>query len=123
MKTHEIVKTRREELGMSQDELARKCGYVNRSSIARIERGDTDIPQSKLYDIARALKVTTSYLFGEDTNTYTDDDGIPRLLAELTALQEETMENFFNLNATNQQVVHNMTVALLAMQEGENKND
>lgn len=122
MKTHEIVKARREELGMSQDELARKVGYINRSSIARIERGDTDIPQSKLYDIARALKVTPSYLMGEDTEIV-NDDGLPRLLAELTAIQEETIENFFNLNATNQQIMHDLTDNLLNMQEGSDKSD
>lgn len=123
METYEIVKARREELGMSQDELARKAGYLNRSSIARIERGDTDIPQSKLYDIARALKVTPSYLMGEDNGVIIDDDGLPRLVAEATAIQEEAVEKFFQLSLSNQQVVLNLIDSMLKVQEGVSEND
>ena len=35
-----LIKLRRTELGMSQKELAEKCGYTNRSTISRIESGD-----------------------------------------------------------------------------------
>lgn len=117
MKTYERIRQRREQLGMSQDELAVKSGYLNRSSIARIERGDTDIPQSKLEDIARALRVTPSYLMGWEDNIY-EDNGLPRLLAELTFIQEESVEHFFELNATNQQIVHDLIENLLNMQKG-----
>lgn len=58
------IKARRLELGMSQEELAQKVGYTSRSTIARIERGDIDLPQSKILDMAKALKVTPSYLMG-----------------------------------------------------------
>lgn len=34
------IKKLREELGMSQDELAEKAGYTSRSSIAKIEKMD-----------------------------------------------------------------------------------
>ena len=43
---------------MSQDELAKKCGYNSRSTINKIELGINDIPQSKLKAIADALKVS-----------------------------------------------------------------
>ena len=42
------IKSRREELGLTQDELARKLGYKSRSSIQKIEKGENDIPQSKI---------------------------------------------------------------------------
>ena len=59
----ERVKQRRELLGMSQDELAQKCGYTSRSSIAKIETGHVDLPGTKkLALFAAALKTTTSYL-------------------------------------------------------------
>lgn len=54
------IKARREELGMSQAELARRVGYTNRSTIARIERGDVDLSQSKIMEIAKALKISAS---------------------------------------------------------------
>lgn len=74
---YENIKKRREELGMSQDELARKVGYTSRSTIARIERGDINIPQDKIVLFARALGMLPEYLMGwtdEDGVTISDDD-------------------------------------------------
>jgi transcriptional regulator with XRE-family HTH domain len=76
---HVNIKRRREELGMSQDELAHKVGYTSRSTIARIERGDIDIPQSKVELFARALKVLPEYLMG-----WTEEDGITITDADLS---------------------------------------
>lgn len=59
---HERIKQRREELGMSQDELAKLLGYKTRSTIAKIEKGVNDIPQNKIKLFADALKTTTSWL-------------------------------------------------------------
>ena len=49
---------------MTQDELARRTGYTDRSSIAKIERGDVDLPQSKIILIANALGVSAGTLMG-----------------------------------------------------------
>lgn len=58
------IRQRREELGMTQDELARKMGYKSRSSINKIEKGENDIPQSKIMAFAAALETTPEYLMG-----------------------------------------------------------
>lgn len=58
------IKKRREELEMSQIELANKLGYRSRSTIAKIESGVNDIPQSKINDFASALLTTPSWLMG-----------------------------------------------------------
>lgn len=42
------IKQLREEKGLSQDELARLTGYTSRSSIAKIEKGEVDLQQSKI---------------------------------------------------------------------------
>ena len=60
------IKRRREELGMSQAELAKKVGYTSRSTIARIERGDFDLSQSKIMEIAKALRIPAGELMGLD---------------------------------------------------------
>ena len=41
------VRLRREQLGLSQEELARRMGYRSRSSITKLEKGINDLPQSK----------------------------------------------------------------------------
>ena len=60
------IRARRELLGLSQDELARKMGYKSRTSINKIEMGINDIPQSKVEAFAKALETTTVYLMGLD---------------------------------------------------------
>ena len=64
------IKNLREELGMSQDELAEKAGYTSRSSIAKIEKGLVDLQQSKIISFANALGVTPSQLMGWDDSSY-----------------------------------------------------
>lgn len=58
------IKSRREELGMSQQELATRVGYKSRSSINKIELGKNDIPQSAIQKIAQALNCTPGFLMG-----------------------------------------------------------
>ena len=55
MELYKRIRKRREELGMSQEELAKKMGYKSRSSINKIEMGENDIPQSKIATFAKVL--------------------------------------------------------------------
>ena len=57
MELYENIKHRREELGLSQQDLADMLGYKSRSTIAKIEAGENDIPQSKIKAFAIALKL------------------------------------------------------------------
>lgn len=63
---YQRIKLRREELGLSQEALAKRMGYKSKSSINKIEMGINDIPQSKVLAFARALNTTTAYLMGDD---------------------------------------------------------
>ena len=79
----ERIKQRREELHMSMDDLAQKLGYKSRTSIFKIESGDTDLPLSKVEEVAAALFVTPQFLMGwEDNGTQSD---VPYYLDEETA--------------------------------------
>lgn len=69
---YENIRKRREELGLSQEELASRMGYRSRSSINKIESGANDIPQSKITAFARALHTTPAYLLGLE-----DQEGTP----------------------------------------------
>ena len=57
------IKARRLELKMSQDRLAELTGYKDRSSIAKIEKGEVE---SKIREFAKALKITPQELMGWD---------------------------------------------------------
>lgn len=58
------IKNRRLELNLSQDELAKRTGYSDRTAISKIEAGLRDIPQSKISVFAEALSTTPAYLLG-----------------------------------------------------------
>lgn len=62
------IRDKRESLGISQEELAKKLGYKNKSSIAKIEAGVNDIVQSKVIDFAKALNTSVAYLMGWKEN-------------------------------------------------------
>lgn len=64
MNTADIIKKRREELGLSQEELAEKLGYKSRSSINKIELGLSDIPFAKIPSFAKALDIKPEVLMG-----------------------------------------------------------
>ena len=57
------IKQRRLELGYTQDELAKKCGYKSRSSINKIELSRA-LPLPKVTLMAKALECSESYLMG-----------------------------------------------------------
>ena len=73
MKIGERIKYRREELGLSQDELARRLGYKSRSSINKIENDASGLPQTKIVAIANALRTTPAFILGwEETQKKND---------------------------------------------------
>lgn len=69
----ERIKNRREELGLTQDEVAKKCGYKSRSSVNKIELS-RDLPLKKVSLMAKALNCTETYLMGwEDSELEIDN--------------------------------------------------
>lgn len=83
MDTHENIRALREQLGLSQEALAEKTGYKDRSSIAKIEAGLVDLSQSKIAAFARALGVTPAYLMGIPT-----DSPLPPNMTSLPKMRE-----------------------------------
>lgn len=81
------IKERREHLKLSQEQLAKKMGYKDKSAISKIESGQRDLNQAKIQKFADILLTTTSYLMG-----WVDD---PRNYAEiLDSYGKEIPESF-----------------------------
>ena len=66
MSIGERIKMRREELGWTQEELAKKMGYKSKSTINKIELGKSDVTQSKVPEYAKVLMTTSAYLLEMD---------------------------------------------------------
>lgn len=60
------IRRRREELGLSQHELAVKCGYSGRSSISKIEGLGDNVTFKTITKLSEVLGVTREYLTGWD---------------------------------------------------------
>lgn len=58
------IRQRREQLSLSQEELAARMGYRSRSSITKLEKGINDLPRAKLEELAAALDTTPAWLMG-----------------------------------------------------------
>lgn len=64
------IRSKREELGLTQEELAARLGYKSKTTIAKIENGTNDIVQSKVVDFAKALNTSVAYLMGWSESSY-----------------------------------------------------
>ena len=64
MKYYERIKMLRMEREMSQDELAKRMGYADRSMLTKIEAGKVDLTVKKLEQFAKILCVDPAYLAG-----------------------------------------------------------
>lgn len=58
------IRQRREQLSLSQEELAARMGYRSKSSITKLEKGINDLPRAKLEELAAALDTTPAWLMG-----------------------------------------------------------
>ena len=79
LEIYKRIRARREELGISQEELAKRMGYKSRSSINKIEKGENDIPQSKIVAFAKALRTTPEALMGWEQSPAPASDDLPDL--------------------------------------------
>ena len=61
----EIIKERRIELNLTEEQLAAKLGYRSKSTINKIELGVNGVPYKKIEAFAEALNTTISYLTGQ----------------------------------------------------------
>lgn len=89
----EKVKLKREELNLSQEELAEKMNYKSKTSIHKIEVGITDLPLSKVKELAAVLKTTPAYLMGWEDKKEEKD-----IFSQLTEEELAKLEKFNNMS-------------------------
>lgn len=96
LEIYKRIRARREELGISQEELAKRMGYKSRSSINKIEKGENDIPQSKIVAFAQALRTTPEALMGWEQSPASALGDLPDLTPkderEITRMMDDMKE-------------------------------
>lgn len=122
------IRARREELHMTQEELATKLGYKSKSTINKIESGINSITQNKLKAFADALDTTELYLLGLLTtpeklegNEVLYEHFLTSLASKtsplvpydddelLTLEEKEILSKYRQLNTQNKKILKNIT--------------
>ena len=97
MEIGDRVRMLREQQGMTQEELAHKLGYKNKSSVAHIEK-NRDIPRSMVVQLADILGTTPCYLMGwedkESTPIETNRSALTKLLDQMAEPEIDSMIDY-----------------------------
>lgn len=64
----ERVKFRRQQLGLTQEELAKRLGNSSRASICTVEKDREDLTTTRIAKLAKALETSPSWLMGWTDN-------------------------------------------------------
>lgn len=105
------IKIKREELHMTQEELAAKLGYKSKTTIAKIENGTNDIVQSKVVAFASVLNTTPAYLMGLEESPAAPDP--------LPSDQQQLNDIYSRLDRPNKKKVLTYSKNLLSTQQME----
>lgn len=111
------IRKRREELGLTQEELASRLGYKSKTTIAKIENGTNDIVQSKVVEFAKALDTTPAYLMGWESLDFfvSNKKASNDMFINLTKSQKDSEKS--KLTKTYTQLTSNSQKRLLAYAE------
>ena len=102
----------RKQLGLTQEELAKRMGYKSKSTINKIELGINDIPQSKIVQFAEVLGTTPAHLMG-----WKEDVKNPPEEPELSEGEKTLLNLFRQVPEEQQQLVLGMIRAALGTKE------
>lgn len=92
------IRARRLELKMSQDSLAELTGYKDRSSIAKIEKGEVDLAESKIRQFAKALNLSPQELMGWKEKENSQMSSVKeRIFGAVTIMSEKDAEKIWEL--------------------------
>lgn len=116
------IRKRREELGLNQTQLAKLIGYADKTMISKIEKGQVDLPQSKIVIIADALRTTPAALMGweKEENAYYFNPETAEIAQEIKDSKE--LSALFDvgrgMSPEDLQTVYQMALALKRKEQG-----
>lgn len=135
MELSDKVRFRREELRLTQEELAQRMGYKSRVSINKIENG-RPVSQKIIVRLAEALDVSVPYLMGWDEKPAQDLQDMGALAAQvlMDPAAMEVVQQFLAMDETDRQAVRDfmalgeadryaLRLVMASMSEKQKKTD
>ena len=89
----ERIRKRRLELGLTQEELAKRMGYKHKSSINKIELNVNDVNQTKLQKFAKALECDPNDLLDNVPHNDINDDEMYEIAKRFFNMPNDMREN------------------------------
>lgn len=87
------IKQRREELRLTQTELASRMGYKGKSAICKVETGEDNITSDRVEKFASALDCTVSFLMGwKEPDYIVNNDDTSILIEKFKQADNTTQE-------------------------------
>ncbi len=87
------IKSRRIELGLTQEELGKMVGYKSRTTVNKVELGISSLNETKIIAFAKALDTTPAYIMGWDEPTKEKNELID-LINQLNEDETKELLNF-----------------------------
>lgn len=116
------IKQRREELQMSQEELAVKIGYKSRSSINKIELDKQQLTQRKIKTIADALDTTANWILGIDEEIQQQEQQLCDLFFMCYGKEAYRMvQSFLKLDQEDRLIVYGEILGMLKTEKYKEK--
>jgi len=112
MELKDRVRERRIELGLTQEELAKRMGYSSRVSINKIEMG-RPISQKIILRLSQALSCEPSYLLGIDNPKKND----------FTSDEMQLIYNYRHLHTEQKQTINTLVDTLIKQNINSNKKE
>lgn len=102
------IRKRREELGYTQDELAKKLGYKSRSSVNKVEMA-REIPMKKVKLYSEVLDISVPCLMGwEDVDVVVETAETDVALSNMSNRLKEYALRLATLSAEDQEMIMKM---------------
>ena len=87
------IRERRLELGMTQEQLAHKLGYKDKTAINKIELEKNDVNQTKLVKIAEALDVPPTFFIEDVVHEPHTDSVLMAYAKKLAEMSPDLQDN------------------------------
>lgn len=110
------IKARRQELGLTQRELAARAGYNDHTTLTRLESGRVDLPQSKIVKFAEVLGVSVGYLMGWEDEPEQAGSLAAQVLLDPALVK--VVQNYMVLDDTDRATVAALVASLAAKKKG-----
>lgn len=114
------IKELRISLELSQEELAERAGYSDKSAISKLEHAGNEITTKQLRRVAKAMGVSVAYLMGwSEENTLAPEEKERVFNQDLSPKEHRIINDYRNLSNKDREMIDRMLAYAIKMKGGD----